>query len=121
MSRKGLWGGPPSRCLRIDVAPQLVPRSGTRLGAATHDAAHRLPQSPNVWSDETLVLDEVLGAASPGSGVCAHLSGAAWFHRKWGDLDLLHPVPGFGAESCLGFCSVLGSLQTAQRAELWVF
>ena len=49
----------------------------------------------------------------------AHLQCAAWVHRKRGHLDLLHPVHGSGAESCRRFCSVLGHLQTVQRAELW--
>ena len=35
-----------------------------------NDVARRLPANPNVWTDGSLVLDEVSGASSTGSGMC---------------------------------------------------
>ena len=49
----------------------------------------------------------------------AHCSGAAWFGRRWGHLDLLPPLPDGAGEACRLYCSVLGPLQTVQRAEIW--
>ena len=39
---------------------------------------------PNVWTDGSLVLDEVSGASSSGSGFYAHLPGHDWRSRRWG-------------------------------------
>ena len=44
--------------------------------------------SPNTWSDGSLVVDKVSGVGVAGSGVHAYASGVAWFHRRWGHLDL---------------------------------
>ena len=41
-------------------------------------------------------MNEVTGAASAGSSMCAHLPGSAWFHRKLCHLDLLHPDTALG-------------------------
>ena len=49
----------------------------------------------------------------------AHASGAAWFGRKWGHLDLLPPLPDGAGEACRWYCSVPGPLQTVQLAEIW--
>ena len=46
-------------------------------------------------------------------------SGAAWFGRQWEHLDLLPPLPDGSGEACRLYCSVLGPLQTVQRAEIW--
>ena len=45
--------------------------------------------NPNVWTDGSLVRDEVSGVCCGGSGVFAAFSGEAWFRRSWGRLDLL--------------------------------
>ena len=37
------------------------------------DAVRRMPDNPNLWSDGSLVLDEVSGASSAGSGMYAHV------------------------------------------------
>ena len=50
------------------------------------DIAQRLPAITNVWTDGSFVLDKVSGASSAGSGMCAHVSGRAWWHRRWGTL-----------------------------------
>ena len=54
-----------------------------------------------------------------GCGVYAHASGAAWFGRKWGHLDLLPPLPDGVGEACRLYSSIPGPLQTVQRAEIW--
>ena len=48
-----------------------------------------------------------------------HVSGSTWFRRSWGHLDLLPVDGGTGAECYWLYCSVPGSLQTVQRAEIW--
>ena len=78
-----------------------------------------LADAPDVWSDGSLVVNEVSGLGVAGCGVYAHASGAAWFGRKWGHLDLLHPLPDGAGEACRLYCSVPGPLQTVQRAEIW--
>ena len=77
-----------------------------------------MPDNPNMWSDGSLVLNKVSGASSAGSGMCAHVPGDAWRHRKWEHLDMVQPAHGSSVDSCRGICSVPGPLQTAQRAEL---
>ena len=47
------------------------------------DAALQVSEQPDVWTDGSLVLDEVSGASSSGS-------------RKWGHFDELGPVGGVG-------------------------
>ena len=49
-------------------------------------------------------------------GVFAVTSGACWFHRPWGHLDLLPPD---GSERCRLYRSVPKPWQTVQRADLW--
>ena len=82
-------------------------------------AASRLPANPDVWTDGSLILDEISGAASAGSGVYARLRADAWEHRRWGHFDELGITLDGSAASCRGVCSVPGSSQTVQRAELW--
>ena len=70
------------------------------VGVDWDAAAGRLLANPNVWTDCSLVLDEVSGAASTGSGVYASLHVDARGHRGWGILISLvllwkvwlHPV-----------------------------
>ena len=76
-----------------------------------------VPDYPNVWTDGSLVLDEVAGISSSGSGFFADHAASFWDVRSWGQVDLIHP---FGnVPSCRGFCSVPGLFQSVQRAELW--
>ena len=51
--------------------------------------------------------------------VFAFSSGASWFHRSGGHLELLPPDPNSGSERSMLFFSVPRPLQTVQRAELW--
>ena len=86
---------------------------------SVESAVGQLPANPDSWSGSCLVLDKVSRASSAGSGICAHLPGSAWVHRKWEHLDLLQPAHGSVVESCRGFCSVPGPLQTVQLAQFW--
>ena len=52
-------------------------------------------------------------------GFFAHQSELSCSARRWGHVDHGRPGGGEGL-SCRGFCSVPGSSQTVQRAELWV-
>ena len=51
-------------------------------------------------------------------GFYAHLTSQAQGHRRWRHLDDDHST-GRMINSCGSFSSVLGPLQTVQRAELW--
>ena len=46
---------------------------------------------PDVWTDGSLVRDEVSGVCCGGAGVFAFTSGSNWFSRSWGHLELLPP------------------------------
>ena len=46
-----------------------------------------------------------------GSSMCAHLSGSAWFHRKGGHLDLLHPDTALGHSLVVVFVGSLGTVR----------
>ena len=83
------------------------------------DDQRELAAAPDVWSDGSLVLDELSGVGVGGCGVYAHASGAAWFGRRWGHLDLLLPLPDGTGEAGRLCCSIPGPFQTVQRAEIW--
>ena len=73
----------------------------------------RLPHSPDIRSDGSLVLDSVTGVSGAGAGMFAHYSENCW----GGHVDRVQSV---GVDdSCRAFVSVPGPLQTVQRAELW--
>ena len=80
-------------------------------------AAGRVAAGPDVWTDGSLVQDKVSGASSSGSGFAICRDGHLC-DRRWGHLD-----DEAGGErdigSCCGYCSVLGPLQTVQRADFW--
>ena len=81
-------------------------------------AAWRVAAEPDVWTDGSLVEDEVSGASSSGSVFFTHLPGQRWAHRRWYYLD--DDIGGDRANrSCRGYCSVPGPSQTVQRAEFW--
>ena len=68
-------------------------------------------------TDGSLVLHQVSGVSSSGAGFYAHQSEDCWGGRRWGHVDRVR----FEGEvqSCKGFCSVPGPLQSVQRAEMW--
>ena len=83
-------------------------------------AAGRPPSDPDVWTDGSLVRDDVSWASFAGSGVYARLHvDNTWRHRRWGHLEDLGPTSDCLAVSCRGFGSLPGPLQTVQRAEFW--
>ena len=89
-----------------------LPDGYDRVGAASS-----VPDHPNVWSDGSLVLDQVTGVSFSGAGFFAHQSVNLWDDRRWGHVD--HVRPEGDVQSCRGFCSVPGPLQSVQRAEMW--
>ena len=82
-------------------------------------AADMMPPDPDVWTDGSLVRDEVSGSAFAGAGVYARLHADTWRYRLWGQFDDLGLTPDGLASSCVGFSSLPSPLQTVQRAELW--
>ena len=73
---------------------------------------------PDVWTDGSLVEDKVSGASSAGAGCFTHRCSRLWAGWRRGHLD---EDAGEDAVvgACRGFCSVLGPLQSVQRAEFW--
>ena len=83
-----------------------------------HDvAASSLPEHPDAWTDGSLVLDRLTGVSSSGAGFFSHQAGRFWRGCLWGQVDDVRSNLDHGC--CRGFCSVLGPLQSVQRAELW--
>ena len=80
-------------------------------------AASSLPDHPDVWTDGSLVLDRLTGVSSSGAGFFAHQAGRFRRGCLWGQVDDVRSDLSHGC--CRGFCSVLGPLQSVQRAELW--
>ena len=80
------------------------------------EAAACMPDHPNVWTDGSLVLYQVAGISSSGSGFFAHQSENCWSGRRWGHVDGVRPDDGF----CLVvvFAPSLG-LFGRSRAEMW--
>ena len=76
-----------------------------------------VPDHPNVWSDSSLVLDRITNVSSSGSGIFAHQSESCWSGRRWGHVDRVRPKG--EVQSCKGFCSFPGPLQSVQRAVMW--
>ena len=86
-------------------------------GFDADEVSSRMPDSQEVWSDGSMVLDSVTGISAAGAGMIAHYSEFCWRDRRWGHVDCVHSVG--VAHSCRAFVSVPGPLQTVQRAELW--
>ena len=105
----GSWGLLFHVAFRVGEGPDVL-REGREVVA--------VPDAPNVWTDGSLVQDQVSGASSTGSGFCAHLPSVYWNHRRWGHMDKIRSGVG-EVQPCRGFCSVPGPLQSVQRAELW--
>ena len=73
----------------------------------------------DVWTDGSLVRDDVAGVCCGGAGIFAATSGACWVRRSWGHLDLLPPGDDPEGERCGLYVSVPKAVQSVQRAELW--
>ena len=52
----------------------------------------RMPDSPDVWSDGSMVLDSVTGVSAAGAGTFAHQSEFCWGGRRWGHVDHVQTV-----------------------------
>ena len=72
---------------------------------------------PDVWTDGSFVLDELSGIGVGGCVVYSLRSGAGWFDRRWGHLELL-PHSESGVERCVSYDSLRGPLQSVQRADI---
>ena len=55
------------------------------------EVASLVPDHPNVWSDGSLVLDQVTGVSSSGAGFFAHQSENFWSDRRWGHVGHVRP------------------------------
>ena len=75
-------------------------------GFVAVEAAARVPDAPNVWTDGSHVLDQLTGVSSSGAGFFAHRSENCWSDRSWGHVDSVRAND--GVPSCRGFCSVRG-------------
>ena len=82
-------------------------------------ADSRTSDDPDVWTDGSYHVDDLSGLGAGESGVYAHQSGSGWFDRSLGHLDLRPADAGLNMERCTLLVSVPGSLQSAQRSELW--
>ena len=82
-------------------------------------AAGRMPADPDVWTDGSLVRDEISGASFAGSGVYERLHVDTWRHRRWGHLENLRSTSDGLAVSCRWSSSLPGPLHTVQRAEFF--
>ena len=74
-------------------------------GCDSVEAAARMPDAPNVWTDGGLVLGQVAGVSSSGAGFFAHSQRIAG-ERRWGHVD--HVRPDGAVQSRREFCSVPG-------------
>ena len=97
---------------------RIVSEWSVREGFDAVGAASLMPDDPNVWTDGSLVLDQVTGVPSSSAGFFAHQSQDCWCGCRWGHVDHVRPVGSEGL-SCRGFCSLSAPVQTVQRAELW--
>ena len=96
---------------------RLVSEWSLPTGFDADEVSARMPDSPRVWSDGSMVLDSVTGISAASTGMFAHQSEFCWRDRRWGHVDCVHSV---GVDrSCRAFVSVPGPLQTVQRAEVW--
>ena len=76
-----------------------------------HDmAASSLSDHRDVWTDGSLVLDQLTGVSSSVSRFFAHQPEHFWRHRWWGHVDGVRDDPDLAC--CKGFCSVPGPLQS---------
>ena len=56
------------------------------------EAASLMPDHRNVWSDGSLVLDQVTGVSSSGAGFFAYQSENCWSGRRWMQVVIFHLV-----------------------------
>ena len=87
-------------------------------GFDADEVSAHMRDTPDIWSDGSLVVDSVTGVSAAGAGIFAHYPETCWGDCRWGHVDRVQSV---GIDhSGRAFVSVPGPLQTGQRAELWV-
>ena len=101
----GTGDGPPWADSADDAAVYML---GSALGSHSSDtiqgwdipqsvdwdsAATRTPPSPDVWTDGSLIRDEVSGSACAGAGIYARLHADNSRYRRWGHFDDLGLTP----------------------------
>ena len=111
-----LWHGWLPKLSGVNGASPWADSAAAPVGFDAVEAASLLPDSPNVWTDGSLVLDRVTGVSSSGAGFFAHQPVSCWDHRCWGHVDPVRPVGDL--QCCQGFCAVPGPLQPVRRAIL---
>ena len=76
-------------------------------------------------TDGSHVVDELSGVGVGGCAVYSLRSGAGWFGRRWGHLELLPPDGDLGLERCVLFDSVHGPQQSVplpcSALSIWVW
>ena len=87
------------------------------VGFDAEGAARRVAAEPDVWTDDSLVEDQVSGLLL-GRVVLTYRCSRLWANWMWGHLD---DDVGDDAvvSACRVFYSVPGPLQSVQRAEFW--
>ena len=122
----GVWATEPQGMATSVIENHLGGYSGDDLnGWSANDVwtagvrAGALSANPDVWTDGSLVQDRFSNIRCGGAGVFAFCSGADWFHRSGGHLELLPPDLDTGTERSMLYFSIPKPLQTVQRAELW--
>ena len=70
--------------LKLRYASGIITEWGPPDGYDRVGVASLVPDQPNVWSDGSLVLDQVTGVSSSGAGFFAHQSVNFWGDRRWG-------------------------------------
>ena len=76
-----------------------------------------VPDSPNVWTDGSLILEKVAGISSSRAVFLLIILPLFGMVVPGWQVDHLHSFGNFPA--CRGFCSVPGPYQSVQRAEMW--
>ena len=89
------------------------------------EAASRMPDAPNVWTDGSLVLDRVTGVSFSGAGFFADLSRDCWDGCRWGHVDQVRVDgavrPSRGLSLFLGLCRLFSELSCGGDFSLAVF
>ena len=75
--------------------------------------------NPDVWTDGSLVRDDVAGFCCGGAGVFSATSGLVWRGALGGTWKILPPGDDLQNERCRLSFSLPHAVQSVQRAELW--
>ena len=115
-------GEPPASILESRLGVSVPHHLGDWFGSeefVSGTGSGHLAANPDVWTDGSLVRDDVACVCCGGAGIFAATSGACWVRRSWVHLDLLPPGDDPESERCRLYVSVPKPVQSVQRAELW--